>query len=96
MKEPFKELLAFWGAWFPDADLEGLSDPEVVRQYLGTITAEERINVIAQCDEILSQEPLPLELIAKHAWRAFDTQVEAREWLGMIKRELEAGSARYE
>jgi hypothetical protein len=96
MKEPFKELLDFWMAYFPDADLEGLSDPEVVREYLGAATAAERIKVIAQCDEILSQELLPLELLAKHAWRVFDTQVEAREWLGMIKRELEAGSARYE
>ena len=95
MKEPFKELLEFWGGWFSDADLEGRSDPEVVRQYLETITASKRIKVIAQFDEILSQDPLPLELLAKHVWRVFDTQAEAREWLGMIKRELEAGSARY-
>jgi hypothetical protein len=90
MEQPLDELLNFWGAWFPDADLEGFSDPEVVQEYRRTLSDEERIKVAAQCGEILSQERLPLELIAECAWREFDTQEEAREWLLMIKQGLES------
>ncbi|MCW0220757.1 MAG: contact-dependent growth inhibition system immunity protein [Prosthecobacter sp.] len=88
MDDYYKELMDFFAAWFPDADLEGLSDEQVVEEYIKTATPAMRYKVTAQCRALLEQPTLPLRLIAKNAWRLFETQEECRQWVEGIERKL--------
>ena len=85
-------MYGFFSAWFPDADLEGLTDDEVVKEYLKTISPEEAKTVAAECEALLSQAELPLDRIAETACRKFDTRDEARAWLESIAAGLQSGS----
>ena len=82
-------LFSFIAAWYPDADLEGMDDREVVRAYLKTVTTNERAKAISECKQLLEVSPLPLQVIADQAWRLFPSDAECRVWLEMILQELE-------
>lgn len=86
--EKFPTLSGFFSAWYPDADLEGLDDREVVKAYLKTVSDQERSNSILECEQLLLMSPLPLKEIADQAWRLFPNEAECRAWLEIVLSEL--------
>ncbi|WP_346190062.1 contact-dependent growth inhibition system immunity protein [Rubritalea halochordaticola] len=85
----YPHLMDFLAAWFPDADLMGFeTDVAVVKRYREVTPTEEVQKSLDELDDMLSKDVLPLELVDDRAWRTFDHQEEAREWLTTIRNAL--------
>jgi hypothetical protein len=83
------EFWNFIGSWFPDADLEGVSDDQhVVRNFLDTKNARKIEQVRCGCDEMLALPKLPMDRIMAEANRHFETETQCREWLLMCQSTL--------
>lgn len=80
----FENLWNFLGSWFPDADVEGLDDSQVVRNFLATGNQHEIELVRHQGQRLLSLEALPVEKIALEANRYFEDENACRAWLERI------------
>jgi hypothetical protein len=85
MRQIMTNLEEFWnfvGAWFPDADLEGVDDDEqVVRNFVATKNHGRIEQVYLGCREVLAMDPLPVDRITDDANRYFENEMECREWL---------------
>jgi hypothetical protein len=80
----FNRLRNFLGAWFPDADIEGLGDKEVVESFLNTPNKQEHGAVRHELAELLRLVDLPVETISKEANRHFESDAECRRWLEQV------------
>jgi hypothetical protein len=90
----FPQLTQFLGSYFPDADFEGLTDEEVVANYISDCNKSEISKSILM---IVREKELPAlinniedhwEYIRDEANRYFESPQEALLWLNMIQREL--------
>ncbi|UZT98209.1 hypothetical protein ODZ84_01150 [Chryseobacterium fluminis] len=91
----FPQLTQFFGAYFPDADFENLTDEEVVSNYIADCNKSEASERVLR---IVKEKELPAlinsieaywEYIRDEANIYFENSQEAFKWLNMIKRELE-------
>lgn len=90
IQEKCPKLSNFFGSWFPDADLEGLEDHEVVANFLRTPNKSEHDMVRTELDNLLTEPgALPFDDIGKEANRYFKTEEECRLWLLMLKHKLD-------
>jgi hypothetical protein len=88
MREKYTELFDFLDAWFPDADLEGLSDTEVAHRYLTVESPETKAKTIQQITDLLNEPVLPCAELGLAANRCFNSESEWREWLNELARNL--------
>jgi hypothetical protein len=78
------EFWNFLGAWFPDADLEGVEDDaQVVRNFIDTGNHVKIHAVVVGLRDVLNSNPLPVERISDEANRYFENEGECRDWLQM-------------
>ncbi|WP_075343211.1 hypothetical protein [Tenacibaculum agarivorans] len=77
-------LFDFFAGYFPDADLDGLSDIEVVQQYISDNSEEINTLTLEKLNTIDDDEYI-LQAIAKEANRYFENTHEIKDWLQMIK-----------
>lgn len=84
LQETHPILFNFFAGYFPEADLDGLSDEQVVLQYIKMNTIEvieetkRELNLIANDEEVL-------QAIAADANRYFESTDEIQQWIEMIK-----------
>lgn len=81
-------LWNFLGSWFPDADLEGYSDAEVVQNFLDVGNTPELTKVREQLMQLLNDIDLPIDRVSKEANRYFKSETECRAWLNMVYSKL--------
>ena len=78
------EFWNFLGSWFPDADLESVSDDQqVVRNFVKTGNVRKIEQVRSGFDEILAMPELPMDRVMDEANRHFDSESQCRQWLLM-------------
>lgn len=77
-------LANFLGSEFPDADLEGLSDEEVVKRYAYRVSLKLLSQVIEEGKALLAAKAFPDEEIGYEANRYFSCPEAARQWLAGI------------
>jgi len=77
-------LFDFFAGYFPDADLDGLSDIQVTQQYISDNSEEINTLTLEKLNTIDDDEYL-LQAIAKEANRYFENIYEIKDWLQMIK-----------
>lgn len=85
MLSRYKELANFLGAWFPEADMEGLTDEQVVSQFSRVAPSVEIAAVRQQLDDILSSGDYNPEEIGREANRYFSSREECASWLQSIR-----------
>lgn len=90
-QELYPRLWNFFGAYFPDADFDNLTDEAVVARYKADARASEVDRAVAELDRLLA-DAAQWETAADDANRYFETPAEMRQWLLMVRKEL-AGSA---
>lgn len=83
-REDYPKLSNFLGSWFPDADLEEMSDEEVARKFKSISNAVERDAVLEEGERLLRQTALPLEEVEDEANRSFEDEDDARRWLSSV------------
>jgi len=88
LEEKYPDLANFLGSWFPDADLEGLTDNEVTRKFMSVVSTAELEKVRSQCRSLLSLSSLPVQEIIAESNRHFVTEEDCREWLTDVCRTL--------
>ena len=91
LQEQYPTLWNFFGACFPDADFDNLTDEAVVAQYKANARASGVARAVAELDRLLT-DAAHWETAAGEANRYFETPAEMRQWLLMVRKEL-AGSA---
>jgi len=88
LEEQYPVLFQFFAGYFPEADLDGLTDIEVVADF-----KQKNPQYVIQETQIalgkIPNEVAVLQEIADEANRYFETTVEAWEWVQMIRGELE-------
>lgn len=94
MKIKYPELFQFFGGYFPDADLEGITDEEVVSRYISDCNASERSkleleNATKELEDLINNINEYWQEVGEEANRYFRTSDEVLEWLEMIRRELQ-------
>ena len=77
----FPTLANFLGAWFPDADLEGLSDAEVAKAFVTTNDVAATHTILSEGRILLDREEFPWREVGTEANRSFVEPSEARNWL---------------
>jgi len=85
------DLFSFLAAEFADADLDGKSDEELVRDCVQTGLADWHRGIIAEGLALLNVPNFPWCKVGDYANRYFETETEAREWLTTILEGLETG-----
>ena len=91
----FPQLVQFFGAYFPDADFDNLTDEEVVANYIADCNKSEASKKILklikekELPDLMTQVDEHWEFIRDEANRYFENSQEALVWLNMIKKELE-------
>jgi len=80
----YPKLANFLGAWFPDADLEGLTDSDVVTAFLAVSDRRTVEEILEELQGALADMPLFWEDVANEANRAFDNSESAASWLREI------------
>lgn len=89
LREEYPKLANFLGTWFPDADLEGLDDPDVIANFLQTPNLDEHNAVRDELKKLLNEcRTLPYDDIGQEANRYFESEDECRAWLVMLSNEL--------
>lgn len=89
LRDQYPKLANFFSSWFPDADLDGLEDQDVVAEFLRTPNVDEHNAVRAELERLLNQsETLPCEDIGKEANRFFESEDDCRSWLSLLNNEF--------
>lgn len=93
LREKYPKFANFLGAWFPDADLEGLDDKDVIANFLQTPNLDEHNVVRAELKKLLNEsELLPYDDISQEANRYFESEDECRAWLLMLNNEFDSST----
>ncbi len=86
-KGKYPRLWNFFAAYFPDADLENLTDEAAVALYKSDLREDELDAVILELDSLIADVSY-WEQAADDANRDFATPAENRRWLLMVRTEL--------
>lgn len=84
LQETHPLLFDFFAGYFPDADLDGLTDKEIVAQFIEQNTPK----IVSETQNALitlNNAPIVLQNIADEANRYFESSEEIMKWLEMIK-----------
>lgn len=84
LSEQYPDFANFLGAWFPDADFEGLDDVQVAVRFASTTSSHNLMIVLEQGRQLIACKNLPWEEIGSEANRHFDRREEARSWLRQV------------
>lgn len=87
-------LFDFFAGYFPDADLDGLTDKEVVFLFTDNNPHEVILKTEEALDTLKSNDVYLLNTIAKEANQYFETPEEIWEWIQMIKTALNSVSSK--
>lgn len=90
LKNDFPELYHFFVGYFPDADFDGLTDEEVVNNFIEDHQDRKKALEKVKSDIVTLIEKLEdyWEDVGAESNRYFETKFEALEWLIMIKKKL--------
>ena len=92
-KDRFYNLDQFLATEFPDADLEGLNDKQVVNRYVrmfwDEVYPEHLKIIILEIGEVIPQIAKYLGDISESSNRYLPTPEDGIEWLTMVRTELE-------
>ena len=78
------DLFGFLAAEFSDSDLDGKSDEEVARGCVRASLVDWHRGIIAEGRALLNAPDFPWRRVGDFANRYFETETEAREWLGNV------------
>ncbi|MBD2777255.1 hypothetical protein [Iningainema tapete] len=84
-----EELYSFLSSEFADADFEGKSDEEVVRNTVTPNLIEWHRTIIAEGRAALNSSSFPWRTVGDYANRYFETEEDARIWLTQVLNQLE-------
>lgn len=92
-KKKIPNLYQFFGAYFPDADFDDLTDEEVVENYITDCNKSEvSIKTLGKVKEelliLIENIDSYWQEVGDEANRYFENSNDALEWLMMIKKEL--------
>ncbi|AKK73614.1 hypothetical protein OK18_14300 [Chryseobacterium gallinarum] len=92
-EKDFPRLVQFFGAYFPDADFEDLTDEEIVSEYVSKHKKYDNyqkiIQLIKDIEKLINNIDYYWEEVGDEANRYFENSQDALKWLNMIKKELE-------
>ena len=88
-KSNYENLYSFLSSEFADADLEGKSDEEVVRETTTPNLAAWHRTIIAEGRTALKSPSFPWRKVGDYANRYFETEQAARKWLTQVLNQLE-------
>ena len=86
----YPSLWSFLAAWFPDADLEEMSDAEAAREFCKVTRAAEVRKVIEEGERALADMSSIWIEIGDEANRAFVDAANAERWLRSVLQEIRA------
>ena len=81
----YPKLANFLGSWFPDSDLEGLSDEEIVNDFVKKSRRKYVYDVLAEFESLLRLETIPHDDIGKEANLYFDGEEDCLKWIKEIE-----------
>ena len=85
----YPELSMFFG-FFPDADLEGLTDEGAARKFCAEMDDEDRRDALAQGRDLLENpDTAYIDAVERYTNRHFKDREAARRWLGGVLQVLE-------
>ena len=84
MNNKYEKLFNFLGCWFPDMDLEGLTEKDIVKNYKQIIDKRNLSVVIAQAEEVKNKIEDYWEVIREETNVYFEDHNEALLWLDSI------------
>ncbi|MDQ1804132.1 hypothetical protein RAH57_09040 [Chryseobacterium sp. CKR4-1] len=91
-KKKFPNLYQFFGAYFPDADFEDLTDEQIVSNYVlkhKELNNHQKIDSLKiDIDGLIGDILSYWQEVGDEANRYFENSNDALEWLMMIKKEL--------
>ena len=85
----YSKLFNFLGAWFPDMDIEDITEEEVVEKYKKTIEQDELKSIILDIQNIKIEIDNYWEQVMKETNLFFKNSNEVSEWLDLINQYLE-------
>ncbi len=85
----YENLYSFLSSEFADADLEGKSDEEVVRDIATPNLVEWHRTIIAEGRAALDSRSFPWRKVGDYANRYLETEEAARKWLTQVLDQLE-------
>ena len=92
-RKEYPRLANFLGCWFPDADLEGATDGEVVATFVQVSSRREVEACVAEGERLLKCAEFPYREVAKEANRHFGDEEDGRRWFTGIMGLLKEGIA---
>lgn len=92
-KENYPELFQFFAGYFPDADLEGLTDEEVVTNYITDCKKSEKSKKELEqsrreLEALMNDIESYWKEVSVESNRHFESPLVALEWLDTIKQKL--------
>src|SRR5262245_59980032 len=87
--EQYSTLANFLAAWFPEADLDGLSDEDVGKRFALTRRAGALSTTTQPAWPVLDERELPWEFWSREANRHFESPDAGRAWMHRIANLLE-------
>ncbi len=92
-KEHYPKLFQFFAGYFPDADIDDLTDEEVVSNYIADCNKPEKsknelIETKNELNFLIENVENYWQEIGQESNRYFATSADALEWLKMIKQSL--------
>ncbi|OJJ17966.1 hypothetical protein BKI52_29355 [marine bacterium AO1-C] len=88
LEEQHPSLFQFFAGYFPEADLDGLTDVEVVADFKKK-NPQQVVQETQTALKKIPKEDSVLQEIANEANRYFETTEDAWQWVQMIRVELE-------
>ncbi|MEQ1965342.1 contact-dependent growth inhibition system immunity protein [Xenorhabdus khoisanae] len=89
-QEKYKNLYNFFGAWFPDADFEDLTDEEIVDSFKKVTSNEVIKEALGEISLLVKDESFPLEEITDSTNIHFEDKTDCINWLVNIQTYLKA------
>ena len=88
LEKQHPSLFQFFAGYFPEADLDGLTDVEVVADFKQKNPQTVIQETLTALSKIIQEETI-LQEIANEANRYFETTEDAWNWVQMVRTELE-------
>lgn len=89
--EKFPLLYNFLGGHFPDSDLEGLSDLQVVENFVRTAKSSELNQANEELENLIRQIEVYWQKVSSEVNRRFANVEDVKDWLEMVKKTIEKG-----
>ena len=77
----FPDLLHCLLGYFPEADIEGLTDEQAAKQCIKELDPNVRLSTIEQGNKLLSEVEFPWQEVGRAANRYFESDSAAKDWL---------------